>query len=234
MKKYKSEVILGIIAIVLVIIFIIFIFIARNSIEQYSTSQTEKIYYYIDDELMEYDGKLTLDKNKKITDFYNSEIDLDTLTDPIYFKNEDKVLFPVSMSVVRPTLGMKQNRIQYFSTISKTQTYTKVSNVNLDMNISNAFLYDGVDTYFFVDDVTLTLGKKTIELPAFSYVRCGFKSFVYVYDFEAKTMSKYTDIDYLVYASNNNYRINLSADNIDYNDTSILLMKKINNLPILK
>ena len=194
MKKYKSEVILGIIAIVLVIIFIVFIFIARNSIEQYSTSQTEKIYYYIDDELMEYDGKLTLDKNKKIT----------------------------------------QNRIQYFSTISKTQTYTKVSNVNLDMNISNAFLYDGVDTYFFVDDVTLTLGKKTIELPAFSYVRCGFKSFVYVYDFEAKTMSKYTDIDYLVYASNNNYRINLSADNIDYNDTSILLMKKINNLPILK
>ena len=32
-----------------------------------------------------------------------------------YYKNEDKVIFPNTVSLVRPTMGMKQNRLNYFS-----------------------------------------------------------------------------------------------------------------------
>ena len=234
MKKYKNEFVLGLIALVLIGVFIFFIFRARNSIEQYTTSKDENIYFYVDDVLMEYSGKLTLDINKNITDLYNSEINLDSVSEPIYFKDEDKVLFPKLMSVIRPTIGLKQNKIPEFTTISKTDTYSKLSGINIDMNLSDAIIYDGVNTYFFVDDVTIEIGENKIDLPAFSYIKCGFKDIAYVYNYESKEMKFYDNIKDVIYASNSKYRINLSTDSIFVDDKSVILMKNIKGLSIIK
>ena len=60
MKKYKNEMILAGVVLFLVLLFVIFMFRAKNDIVQYQISKDEEIYYYIDDILMEYTGKVRL------------------------------------------------------------------------------------------------------------------------------------------------------------------------------
>jgi hypothetical protein len=43
-----------------------------------------------------------------------------------------------------------------------------------------------------------------------------------------------TNANYLVYASTAGYKINLSTDNLQVGDSSFVLVKDINKLPIIK
>ncbi len=234
MENHKNEIILSAIGLVLIVVFIFFMVRSRNTIEQYSFSKDEEIYYYVDDTLMEYKGKIVLDRNNKITNISTDESDWKTISEPIYFKNEEKVIFPNTMAIVRPTLGFKQNRLNYFTVLKNTENNVKVSNTDLDISVSNAFLYDGVNTYFFIDDVKLEYNDKSIDLPRFSYVRCGHKDYLYIYNYETKEMIAETNANYLVYASTAGYKINLSTDNLQVGDSSFVLVKDINKLPIIK
>ena len=102
------------------------------------------------------------------------------------------------------------------------------------MDIANAFVYDGVNTYFFIDDVEIEFGKEKIKLPSFSYVRCDYKDYLYIYNYETKEMNYYEKVDNIVYAKTNNYTINLSTDNLSVGDNSIILVKNIEKLNNLK
>ena len=234
MKEHKNEIILSAIGLVLIGVFIFFMIRSRNHIEQYSFSKNEEIYYYIDDTLMEYKGKVVLDRNNKVTNISADESDWKTISEPIYYKNEEKVIFPNSMSLVRPTLGFKQNRLNYFTVLQNTPTNIKISNTDVDMSISNAFLFDGVNTYFFIDNVKLEYNDKTIDLPRFSYVRCGYKDYLYIYNYETKEMTADTEANYLVFASTAGYKINLSTDNLSVGENSFVLAKDVEKLPIIK
>ena len=234
MSKFKNEIILSGLVILLLFIFIFFMLRSRNSIEQYSTTKDEEVYYYIDDILVEYKGQLTLDRNNNITNISTNNGEWKDISEPIYFKNEEKVLFPNTMSIVRPTLGMKQNRLNYFTEVKQTPAYIKVTNVNLDANVSNAFLFDGVNTYFFIDDMVLNFNDHEMELPKFSYVRCGYKDYLYIYNYETKEMIANTNADYIVEASTNDYTINLSTDSLSVGEQSVILNRSISKLPVLE
>ena len=155
MSKFKNELILSGLVILLLAIFLFFMLRSRNNIEQYSTTKDEEVFYYIDDILMEYKGKITLDRNNNITNISEDKGEWKNISEPIYFKNEKKVVFPNPMSIVIPAMGMKQRRLNYFTEVIQTETSTKLHNVNLDKTVANAFLYDGVNTYFFLDDMVL-------------------------------------------------------------------------------
>lgn len=234
MENHKNEIILSVIGLILVGVFIFFMIRSRNNIEQYSFSKNAEIYYYIDDTLMEYKGKIVLDRNNKVTNISAEESDWKVISEPIYFKDEEKVIFPNSMAVVRPTIGFKQNRLNYFTVLTNTDTNIKMSNTDLDMSISNAFLYDGVNTYFFLDDIKLEYNDKSLDLPRFSYVRCGYKDYLYIYNYETKEMTADKEANYIVYASTAGYKINLSTDNLSVGENSFVLAKDIDKLPIIK
>lgn len=234
MKKFKNEIVLFVIIVLLMFVFLFFMSRARNTIEQYSISKEEEIYFYVDDLLMEYTGKVVLDRNNNVTNLTSEDNDWKNLSEPIYFKNKDKVIFPNSMSIIRPSGSLKQNRLNYFTTVEKEKVNSRLSNVNLNMEISDAFIYDGVNTYFFIDDVTLELGEEKIELPAFSYVRCAFKDYLFIYNYDTKEMISKENVDYLVFAETDGYRINLSTDNLLINDKSVILIKNIDKLTAIK
>lgn len=230
----KQELIISAFTIILIIILLICMIIGKMRIENYTIDKTENFYFYIDQEYMEFEGEATLNRDKKVTNLVMNEIKLENVVEPIYYKNKKKVIFPNSMSIIRPTLGMKQDRINYYTTIEYKNPVNKISNVNLDMDIANAFVYDGVNTYFFIDDVELEFGKEKIKLPSFSYVRCDYKNYLYVYNYETKEMNYYEKVDDIVYAKTNNYTINLSTDNLSVGDNSIILVKNIEKLNNLK
>ena len=233
-EKPLHKIILVLFLLGLVFVVVYLLMNIKNDIETVSTTEEIDVYYYIDDEYNEYSGKLTVDRNNNITGLSDNKTNWDSVTEPIYYKNEDIVIFPKSVSLVRPTLGFRQNKITYFTKIQKTNTYPKLVGVDLDMEIANAFIYDGINTYFFLDNTTLTLKKEKIELPPFSYARCGYKDYCYIYNYETKEMKAYKDMDYMVYAESNGYKINLSTDNLSIGDQSIILTKNIDKLTDIK
>ena len=231
-KKYK--VMIGLLAIILICIFVLFLLLGKKKIDEYSISKEDNFYFYVDDQLMEYKGKATLNRDNKVTNLLIKEMKLDAVTEPIYYKNKNKVIFPNSMSIIRPTLGMKQDRINYFTTLEYDDPVVKLSNVDLDMEVSNAFIYDGGNTYFFIDDVKIEYGDQKIDLPALSYIRVGYKDYMYMYNYSTKEMKYYEKIDDIVYAKTANYVINLSTDNLSVGDNSVLLIKNIDKLNNIK
>ncbi len=234
MKKYKNEMILAGVVLFLVLLFVIFMFRAKNDIVQYQISKDEEIYYYIDDILMEYTGKVTLDRNNKITNLSTNSGDWGTITEPIYYKNSDKVIFPNSMALVKPRDGIKQNKLNYYTIVKKEKVRSRLSNINLDMEVSDAFIYDGLNTYFFLDDVELVYGNEKIELPAFSYVRCAYKDYLFVYNYDTKEMTAKRDITDVVTVNAEGYSINLSTDSLLIDEESIILARNIDKLPAVK
>ena len=207
MKK-KNIIIFASFAIILISVFIIFMIIGKRKIEDYSIAKTEKFYFYIDEEYMEFDGEATLNRDKKVTNLVIDKMKFENISEPIYYKKKKKVIFPNSMSIVRPTLGMKQDKLNYYTTLEYKEPTTKISNINLDMDISNAFIYDGINTYFFIDDVVVEFGNEKINLPSFSYIRCGYKDYLYIYNYDTKEMNYYEKLSDIVYAKTDNYTIN--------------------------
>ena len=234
MKRRRNEFIFSIIGLCLILFFVFFIFRARNNIEQYSITKEEKIYYYIDDYRNDYNGKIVLDQNDNISELLEIESSLKDIEEPIYFVNQKKVLFPNNMSIIRPTLGFKQNKLIYFTTLTKTDTYPILKNKGVETDITNAFIYDGVNTYFFIDKTVLKYDGNIVELSPFSYVRCSYKDYLYIYDYDTDSLTAIKDVDYIVYAESNGYEINLSTDSLKIGDQSFILAKNIEKLPNLK
>ena len=234
MKKRSRNILITILALILVLLFCFFIFKARVNIEQFSTIKEEEIYYYIDDYKNSYIGKIVLDKNDNISQLLNIEDDLNDIFEPIYFQNKDVILFTNNMSIIRPTMGFKQNKLLYYTTVEKKDDNIIIKNSVTNTTIANSFIFDGINTYFFLDNVKIILGDKEIELSPLSYVRCAYKDYVYIYDYSSKNMTTFKNVDYIVYAETDNYKINLSTDNVAVGNKSIILIKNIDKLPVLR
>ena len=212
----KQKLFISSFAIILIIILVICMIIGKMRIENYTIAKTEKFYFYIDQEYMEFEGEATLNRDKKVTNLVMNEIKLENVVEPIYYKSKKKVIFPNSMSII------------------SSPKIILLDEPTANLDIANAFVYDGVNTYFFIDDVEIEFGKEKIKLPSFSYVRCDYKDYLYIYNYETKEMNYYEKVDNIVYAKTNNYTINLSTDNLSVGDNSIILVKNIEKLNNLK
>lgn len=233
--KKRLPMILGMIIILLVIIIaIVLVYKAKNKLEQY-TIKNEKVYTFLGDDRIDFDSEITLDNKNSITKIYLGEKakDYELETTPIYYANEDKIILPYDMSVISYSLGFQQNKINHYSTVYKNQIDTEVNFNNKKYTITNSFLYDGDNLYFFTTDVKVKFGKTTIDLPAFSFISCYYNSDLYIYNYETKEI-KYYEIKDNVNVYSSIFEINVSVDRAKVNDDIILLSKNISTLPNLK
>jgi hypothetical protein len=83
MKNHSREFILSGVAIILLGLFIFFSLRSRNELEQFTTSKDEEVYYYVDDSLFEYKGKLVLDRNNKVTELSTNNGKWEDIMEPI-------------------------------------------------------------------------------------------------------------------------------------------------------
>lgn len=61
-------------------------------------------------------------------------------------------------------------RLGYFGEIKQENNSIILRDGSRVREQARGFLYDGVDTYIFLEHVTVTAGEETVELPALSYV----------------------------------------------------------------
>ena len=52
--------------------------------------------------------------------------------------------------------------------------YADLENANLKYALTNAFIYDGANIYFFLEPAKITWGTNEVTVPFFSYVFCDY------------------------------------------------------------
>lgn len=232
LKNSKFKTGLSYVAIISLQIVVVILFTFKDNLDKV-TLKDYKFYQYLSGKRLDYEGTLELSVNGDITELNIKDINIALDSAPIYYQDYKKVLFPKNMSVVFPLTSGIQYKINYFSTIEKEEGVT-IKDRSYNKEINNCFLYDGEDLYFFINETTLVFENQEYKLKPFSYVVARYNKTIEVYDYFKDEYMIFETKDIEVYATTDNYRINLFNDSIEYGLTSKLLVKKLSFLKNLE
>lgn len=215
----------------MLLLFIVFFVYYQVSSKDILTDSTDSFYQYFSDSKTNYDAVVTTNKRDEVVGFKSKNNTIDVSGSPIYYKNHDKVIFPMDMSVVMPTLSCAEYLSKGFSVVSyKDNTFNLITE-KYNKRLNHYFFYDSKDLYFFIENVTLKFDNKEVKLTPFSYViyRNSNKTLEY-YDRENDKYQLIGRVDGQVIVSTEYYSVVVSNDYIDYNGSEVLLTSGIENL----
>ena len=229
---FKKNYIWLILLLILLIVAILFAF--RGSIDKVIIKD-HNLYQYTDGIKLEYTGEIMIDKETdEITQLSVKDIVMELGTDPIYYEDEMKVLFPKNMAVVFPLHGT-QYKVNYYTTVYRDIDDIYIEDRSLKRTLKDAIIYDGGDIYLVVDKSTVTIGKEKIEVSPLSLVVANTQNKVaYVYNYDKEELKEFKDLKDEVIISTDSYKVNASLDLMYYNGKSRLFIKSIDKLKNLE
>lgn len=229
---FKKNYIWLILLLILLIVAILFAF--RGNIDKVIIKD-HNLYQYTDGIKLEYTGEIMIDKETdEITQLSVKDIVMELGTDPIYYEDEMKVLFPKNMAVVFPLHGT-QYKVNYYTTVYRDIDDIYIEDRSLKRTIKDAIIYDGGDIYLVVDKSTVTIGKEKIEVSPLSLVVANTQNKVaYVYNYDKEELKEFKDLKDEVIISTDSYKVNASLDLMYYNEKSRLFIKSIDKLKNLE
>ena len=225
-----------VIAIFFVIVFKIF---NERVIQQEKLDLSGHSYYqYILGVVDEYSGNINFSEENEQVKLVLEDgrvIYLDST--PLYYKDViGKAIFPEKMELVIPDKG--SYKLDEFSTITEEDNKIYVSKMNKSekVDLTGAFLYDGDNLYFFLDETKIVIGSEEFIVSPLSYVIVNYKDSVEIYNYDKDEYTMIQDVeelqaDVMALNSYRNYRINMSVDSLDTSKSGQLLIKNIKNLP---
>lgn len=230
-KHYKQLLVtIGLLIILFVIVFICGLM--RKEMNELRIEDVE-MYQYFGTQRFDYHTSLVLEHNNTVTELKVNDEVVALDSTPFYYATEKKVLFPANMSVVFPKSGGVQYKLKYFSYADGTGLDNYLKNESLNTLVSDVFIYDGNDLYFFLEKTNINFQGNTVTIPAFSYVIYNYNKELYIFNYDMQTMDYYENVSDAT-ASSEDYTINLSIDSLIMGDTTRLLLKNLEFLDSLK
>ena len=230
--KTVYKIILILIMTLIMIVGMVGLFGVNKTINEEYLEQDESFYQYFAGEKFEYEGALKLSKDKEITELIfkdDTKVELDST--PIYYqKNKTKNLFATDLAIMYPKANRAMYKIKHFTEIINDNGYFYAKHKNNETLLNkSAFIYDGGDLYYILEDTTLRYGKEVMNLTPMSYVISKYNKGFEVYDFQN---DKYITIDTTenIYLETKDYTLNTSLDIIKIGEKEQILLKKIDNL----
>lgn len=146
---------------------------------------------------------------------------------PVYYNDSNKVVLMKDTAILKPTNGnVFAYRLSCFTELTLEANNRIVIQRDANEGIeTGGILFDGENSYFFLEEELLEIGDKRISLPAFSYVYVIKNNYVEYFNYDTKETG-IEGIDQIpVYARNINdsYRINLSTDVVCFNSNDVML-----------
>ena len=190
------------------------------------TSKSNEFYQYFGEIKQEYIGEIELSQEGEIKRLKSIDAEIELDSTPVYFKNENKVIFPEDMGIVVPNQNSIAYKLPRFSMALKegNSVYAEINN--------KQFLVQN-SLYFFIEPITIKIDEEEYELSPLSYVCVEYNGDIEIYN-KQKDEIKVLDIkEKKVTAENKNYKIDLNVDSIIYNEKEQLLQKKTDKLKIL-
>ena len=154
----------GLIAVFALIVVLVLIF--QKKVDSIRVSGG--LFNYFGERLMEYPGTCTLkfSDNRVTLKDSNGTHDIDST--PLY-KSDGSLLLPYAY-VWDDFEDGALYRLEHFSTVSQNGSGVVLTDGSLKTEGAKGFLHDGIDTYIFLERVTIKAGDETVDLPPMSYV----------------------------------------------------------------
>lgn len=185
----------------------------------------------------DYKGKTKMHYENGAMQFENGTTKLTLQGVPVYYKDQDKVILTKSMIFTNYDTSTL-NRVSYLTTLQKNDNVFEITiEKNKERTVSGGYLFDGKNTYLFLDPVTVTWNDMVLELAPLSYIYVANKQCFYYYSSDTKE-ADYIEIEsgaVLAEEQTGKYVLNLSQDMVDLpNGKSLLLMSNPEAIDLMK
>ena len=222
--KNPFQTILPIVLCVAIVAGVIFV---GNSINVFTIK--EPIFRFDTGVRLDYTGRTTIERDDEsgvLTLKNNGKKEvLDSA--PIYFsENKNKILLPAQKIVVYPKVK-KWGKSGFNTVIERDSNGSYIANVRgHEVDVTDSFLYDGNNTYVFLEPMTLTIGSEEVVMPAFSYAYVYYNLRVELYTQDNSINIVVQTGEELVFATpiDLSYEIDLSKDILRTPEGEILLI----------
>lgn len=242
MAKTKIKTKLEIIVLLLIVIAGLLAILLLNDAEKYKF--VDSATYFVDG--VDYEipsgqfAKYDKEKSTVYIDFGKEER-LYSVGLPAYYNNTKSIVLLNDMTIVTPYDNhFETNRLTYFTLLENDSDVSgsKVSRNNNFKFVNKGFLFDGNNTYVFLEPVSLKINGNVLKLGTFSYVISCKDNYFEVYD-------KDTDF-FEIYYSNDLFESEISGTNsnfflypeVDYvsikGGTGMLLSSNVEGSELLK
>lgn len=144
---------------------------------------------------------------------------------PIYPTDSRRVVLPTDMVFVAPRSD-KFYRMSYFTEVECQPGGTVIARRGNDRaTVEQGFLFDGKDTYLFLEPMTVSVNGRTLQLPALSYVEAVYGGYVMVFNYETKEcFVELSDGSGTAQPPSGDYEISLLGDSMTMHDGSRSLL----------
>lgn len=219
-KNYKIF-----IPVILVIVLGLALIIYFNELKKnnYREKSTFGFYQYIMDTKKEFDMIVSTDRHNVVKEIItvNDSIVFDST--PIYYNEEKKVIFPSDISLVFPLQNGSQYKIMANSILEYKDYAYHLLTEDYDDVIEKCFFYDGNNTYFFIDKVTIAINDEKITLSPMSYVILNYQNSLEYYDYEKDSYTIKEINNEKIIITNDYLEVNVTDDYITRFGNDILL-----------
>ncbi len=231
----QKDILIKIITVIAIISVIVVVYIFINKLSSLSSVKEHEFYQYVMGNKVEYKGIVKMATKNDITELTTNEgtISLDSI--PIYYNDErNKVILPSDMAIAFPMENGALYKVNSLSIIYIDHGEVFVQKGNLNKQLEDAFLYDGNDLYFFIENTKVTINGTEYSLPPLSYVNATYKGYVEIYNYDTDEYTYIEKVTSDIIAKTSKYSINLSIDSMQYEENDQLLLKRIKNLQNLR
>ena len=208
--KQKYKILIPIIVVLVLIIALYFLY-KEYKYDNYRNKVEVPVYQYFGGVSNDYTAIVSYNLKKDIVSIEGKDKKINYDSTPIYYKDEDKIIFPKEMSIIFPLKDGMQNRLYKYTIYENIDNNNHLTSGKISNIYNNFFIFDGEGLYFFPDEVTLKVGKDEIKLGANSYAHVVGGYTLAYYDRE-KDESKVLEIEGKEVTASNNY-LDLSLTN---------------------
>lgn len=158
-------------------------------------------------------------------------------TYPIVHKNSEgrKLTISENMLYTDPFYNESYSRLNYFTSVSLVDGLVVIEKDGKTDVVSGGYLFNGVNTYVFLEDATLKIGVNKVAVPALSYMVADYRQEVQLYNSVTKSCEYYYlgGMDSLVEVEDK-YTIDVGRDVYIMNDKESLIFTAVDGLDVLE
>lgn len=148
---------------------------------------------------------------------------------PIYSKNADYMVIPEYAIYVKPS-GVEYKQIPCF-----TKVTFGVNTIINNKQISEGFIFDGIDTYTFLEDSIIELNGVTRDFAAYSTITVYNNNFYCLYEFGSEEVEYGEHLTSALKVSTTNYTVDIFNDVLyTRDDEKILIYNDPMSLEVLE
>lgn len=154
-----------------------------------------------------------------------------TMGEPILYQGEKKITLSSNMLLMVPSNGSGVKRVNCFTTITEHDGLCTLTKDGKQAQVFGGFLYDGRDTYIFLEKTTLQIGPKTVELDPLSYATVDYQQNVEYHNSAdgAHEFIALSNTDVTAYVQSG-YTIDLGKDTIEMGQGEAILYSAVDTI----